>query len=202
MSSSRKCRECGIALVGKSPKAIFCCARQRNRNRMREWRQKNVIRYLKYQRDYRARLTTEQKNANKLRSKLWREVNKERRDQATREWRQRNPQWVIDYSKAYYRKNREKIRAAARERMKAMRSENKLIVIRAYGGRCSCCGETINAFLCLDHVHGGGHAHRKSVTDMWTWARKNNYPSTLQLLCYNCNAAKAILGYCPHESTD
>src|SRR5258706_14541763 len=35
----------------------------------------------------------------------------------------------------------------------------------AYGGKCECCGETRREFLTIDHIHGGGQRHRKTLTD-------------------------------------
>jgi hypothetical protein len=34
---------------------------------------------------------------------------------------------------------------------------------------------------------------------IWNWIKKNNYPERLQILCFNCNMAKAHNGYCPHS---
>lgn len=33
---------------------------------------------------------------------------------------------------------------------------------------------------------------------MWRWAKNNGYPSTLRLLCFNCNFAEHW-GGCPHK---
>lgn len=73
--------------------------------------------------------------------------------------------------------------------------------MEAYGGQCACCGENELVFLCIDHVNNDGAEHRKEVgsgTSMYRWLRKNKYPSGFQVLCWNCNAAKSILGKCPH----
>lgn len=71
--------------------------------------------------------------------------------------------------------------------------------IAAYGGKCKCCGESAYQFLCFDHVNNDGAEHRKEVapTQLLHWLKKNNYPDTIQLLCYNCNMAKSIHGGCP-----
>ena len=72
------------------------------------------------------------------------------------------------------------------------------MVIKAYGGKCSCCGNSDPRFLTLDHKNNDGNKHRKNVTDTYRWAIANNFPDTLQLLCYNCNMGKSIYGVCPH----
>jgi hypothetical protein len=78
--------------------------------------------------------------------------------------------------------------------------------IMAYGGyRCACpgCTETTPEFLHIDHTNNDGAAHRRETKGtrglgLYFWLKKNNYPSGFQVLCANCNHAKAIYGYCPH----
>jgi len=33
-------------------------------------------------------------------------------------------------------------------------------IFNAYGTSCACCGETEPAFLCIDHITGGGRQER------------------------------------------
>lgn len=90
---------------------------------------------------------------------------------------------------------------------RARRLSNRDTVLRAYGGRCACCGEPEQAFLTVDHVNNDGKAHRRELgatggsgtPRLYTWAIKHNFPPSLQLLCWNCNLAKAIYGACPHQ---
>ena len=101
-----------------------------------------------------------------------------------------------------------------RQRLLAIqkRKERKIRVINKYGGKCICCEESEIVFLCLDHKNGGGNEHRRqmnkqkgrcgsSSTQFYKWVEKNNYPDILQVLCYNCNAAKEISDdrICPHQ---
>lgn len=69
--------------------------------------------------------------------------------------------------------------------------------------KCNCCGEGVYAFLTLDHMNDDGAAHRKEKgwgTNIWRDLRKNDYPEGYQVLCYNCNCARAHNnGVCPHE---
>jgi hypothetical protein len=75
----------------------------------------------------------------------------------------------------------------------------------AYGGsppRCACCGEVEYAFLALDHINGGGNAHRRQVgagsTGVMYALRKAGWPPGYRVLCHNCNLAIAWYGRCPH----
>ena len=67
---------------------------------------------------------------------------------------------------------------------------------------CACCGEYIVEFLSLDHVDGRKvleHGKYMMGTRLYYWARRNDYPPTLQVLCFNCNCAKGSYGICPHK---
>lgn len=73
----------------------------------------------------------------------------------------------------------------------------------AYGGPiCVCCGETIQEFLQIDHVNNDGNVQRKMYPEsrnLCAWLKKRGYPPGYQVLCANCNLAKARCGVCPHE---
>lgn len=79
----------------------------------------------------------------------------------------------------------------------------KTDTISAYGGKCSCCGETELRFLTIDHMEGNGREHRKKIGRGWRfyiWLSKRGYPTKgYRLLCYNCNCARGQYGECPHE---
>jgi hypothetical protein len=69
--------------------------------------------------------------------------------------------------------------------------------------KCSCCGEAHFEFLTIDHVNGGGHAHRKSIKaghQIYAWLRRNNFPKEFRVLCANCNMSHGLFGYCPHTT--
>ena len=72
--------------------------------------------------------------------------------------------------------------------------------ITHYGGSCAYCGESIEVFLTFDHVNDDGGEFRKQKNgtnrglNMGRWLRQNNYPANIQLLCSNCNSAKAKIG--------
>ena len=84
----------------------------------------------------------------------------------------------------------------------AYRYKLKKDVLNHYGHKCACCGETTFEFLTLDHIDGNGAKHRKRVGNVYSWLRKNNYPSGYQILCFNCNCAKGFYGKCPHQNKE
>lgn len=104
------------------------------------------------------------------------------------------------------RKNCEACLAVMCREQKDSLAKLRAKVIAGYGGRCQCCGENIPEFLTLDHVNNDGKQHRASLghnrggSPMMRWAVSNNYPDSLQLLCWNCNLAKSLYGECPHKT--
>ena len=103
--------------------------------------------------------------------------------------RNRQAKWVAkqpDHS-AYQKNYREAIR---RE------------VIQAYGGKCSCGGETRFEFLTLDHVDNDGAEHRREIGEssnqLVLWAKRNKFPKRLRCMCFNCNVSTYRYGACPH----
>lgn len=106
-----------------------------------------------------------------------------------------------DYFRDYYHKYKEARRES--DRLSVLR--RKLKVLDHYGGVCSCCGESWPVFLTMDHIHGGGNAHRRTSSDVkviYRWLVRNNYPPGFQVLCFNCNFAKHVKKVCPHQSTN
>lgn len=76
-------------------------------------------------------------------------------------------------------------------------------IIEAYGGSCQCCGETEDVFLTIDHVNGGGTAHRRSLGGgnrrMMLAIIAAGFPSEYQIQCFNCNLGRSRNGgICPH----
>ncbi len=83
-----------------------------------------------------------------------------------------------------------------------LRSRRKLKAeaIKAYGGKCACCGEKRFELLSIDHIKGGGTAHRREIgPDIYPYLRARKYPSGYRLLCMNCNFTIGKLGFCPHK---
>ena len=98
--------------------------------------------------------------------------------------------------------DRERIRQRARERARRIRER----VIKKYGGRCQCpgCGVTQYEFLVIDHVNGGGSKERRekwssSSQTFFTYLDRHPRSAKYQVLCQNCNSAKAYHSGCPHH---
>jgi hypothetical protein len=77
----------------------------------------------------------------------------------------------------------------------------------AYGGECACCGLGDQRFLTIDHILNDGKLDkingRRSGSQLYRYLRRNGYPKDrYQVLCYNCNLAKAHNnGICPHKQS-
>lgn len=117
-----------------------------------------------------------------------------------RQWRKDNAKRVKEYRKELYSKHHEKWSANNKRKY----VERRKLVIEKYGNKCNCCGEKNIYFLTLDHVNNDGFVHRKKYRgNMFDWARINNYPTSLQILCFNCNSARQWYGgiekICPHK---
>jgi hypothetical protein len=82
----------------------------------------------------------------------------------------------------------------------------KLEVMTHYSGGkpfCACCRVDDMVFLTIDHVKNDGAVHRRtgqtSGTPFYYWLRRSNYPVNYQVLCWNCQHAKAVGVICPHK---
>ena len=117
-----------------------------------------------------------------------------------------------EYARRYYWKHREERLAYMRERDNAhyqkanrkSRAKLKAEVYSHYGDKCGCCGEANLAFLTIEHLNGGGRAHRRviggSATSLLYDIKKRDFPPEFEILCFNCNCGKARNGgVCPHK---
>ena len=104
----------------------------------------------------------------------------------------------LDNLTTWCNKCREKVKIAGKFR----RDRIKELVIRTYGGKCACCAESRIEFLSIDHKYNDGNIDRKehglSGNSIYVRIRDSGFPEHLQVLCYNCNMAKAFYGNCPH----
>lgn len=80
------------------------------------------------------------------------------------------------------------------------------LIFDAYGRECACCGESEREFLAVDHIFGGGRAHRLEIgggkcggNRFYQWLVNNKFPTGFRILCHNCNQARGHYGACPHE---
>lgn len=96
----------------------------------------------------------------------------------------------------------------ASKRKSAAYWRDKVVALEAYGGRCTCCGESEPSFLTFDHLEGGGGAHRRQDSlarkNISRWLIEQGYPPEFQILCMNChhaidNGPGHLQGKCPHR---
>ena len=104
------------------------------------------------------------------------------------------------YRRQHYQDNKEIYLARARRTQANLKKR----ILDSYGTECACCGEDEPTFLELDHINGGGTAHRKEIgggSHYWAWIIRNNFPEEYQILCSNCNTGKHRNGgICPHNN--
>ena len=104
-----------------------------------------------------------------------------------REWRTKNPDWKT---------NNEEYRKRLR-----------LEVLTHYSNgtpKCACCSESNIQFLEMDHIDGGGTAHRKTLAasshGFLARIKRMGFPDGLRVLCSNCYKAVSHYGSCPHPN--
>ena len=81
----------------------------------------------------------------------------------------------------------------------------RTIIIDAYGGKCSCCGESNVCFLSIDHIDNNGAEERLIYKGQSTFYNKiinEHFPATYRLLCHSCNLGRYFNGgICPHKES-
>lgn len=124
-------------------------------------------------------------------------VSKARMPRLTDEQRSQRKDEHREYNKQYRLRNLETLKIQKKNYM----NKTKLDGIIAYGGKCSCCGESTYEFLTIEHLNGRDKSDKKKLTgkQMWVRAKAEGYPDTYTVLCFNCNCAKGAFGTCPHQ---
>jgi hypothetical protein len=95
----------------------------------------------------------------------------------------------------YCKENKDRLR-------KKGKSVLKKEMVTAYGGKCSCCGETELTFLTLEHIHRNGKEHRQIVGrgGVWIDLRRKGWPQDgYTVFCWNCQMATRYGAPCPHQ---
>ena len=150
---------------------------------------KDLVERSEYNQDYYEKHKTELLPKIRKRTKIWQASQREHCNEYQRDSRKENP-------------------APWREVTRRYRAKLKADGIAAYGGCCQCCGETELDFLTCDHVKGGGNKHRAELKKqgqfggggMWLVAKKEKYPPTYRVLCWNCQwGARLHNGVCTHK---
>jgi hypothetical protein len=121
----------------------------------------------------------------------YRAGNREKVRASGRRRRRANPEQYRELDRRQKQANRESIRERARRRYWNLRDA----VLDHYGRSCACCGSTER--LTIDHVNGGGKAHRIALfgrsavsTRMYRWLIEQGFPPGYQTLCGRCNTNK------------
>lgn len=116
-----------------------------------------------------------------------------------------DPERAREYSAGYKRVWRAEHLESERERSRLAQQKRRIRALQALGGSCVCCGESDEAFLCIDHADGGGAAHRRRVGGKGVVGlvlRGEHEGGEYQVLCANCNMAKERVGGCPHAAAE
>lgn len=113
-------------------------------------------------------------------------------------------EWFRNYKRKYRIDGRDKVkRKYNRDYFRNYQRKAREYVLKEYGGKCLCCGESELVFLAIDHIDGGGNKHRNcgeiKITNIAMWLIKNNFPKGFRVLCHNCNMAMGLYGRCPHD---
>ena len=126
--------------------------------------------------------------------------------------RKKNENWAKNYPK-----NKDRLS----KKTKLDRITNKKTVFKHYSkGKlvCNCCkldgnyGRIVGLdFLTVDHIMPKkemekneemkkiGYSSTRKGSSLYQWLITTNFPNGFQILCWNCNKAKGILGKCPHQ---
>jgi hypothetical protein len=142
----------------------------------------------------------------KIMNTKWIDKNLERKREvnkiAMRKYRKKYPEKIKKQRKKFWLLHGDKYKKISREKNKITRKE----IIDKYGGKCDCCGINDYRFLCLDHKNNDGYKARKYIRagfGLHKWIKKNNYPDSIRVLCFNCNFGRAFYGgiekICPHK---
>ncbi len=141
-----------------------------------EWRAYQKRRQAEYKRQW-----------NAAKGKQYRSDNKHRISKQQKKYRETHP----DYHKKYIAEHRQQKNQYDKE----FRARLKIRVIRHYSHgemKCKHCGYSDIRALSIDHIGGGGCAHRKQIGKraIYQWLKDSKYPDGFQVLCMNCQFIK------------
>lgn len=110
--------------------------------------------------------------------------------------------WIADNKdrlKSYHQQYRRDHKDFLTARKREAANQAKIEGIKAYGGKCVCCGEKRIEFLTIDHIKGRQGEKKRTGKQGWLRLKYQGFPKrNIQLMCFNCNCAKSIYGACPH----
>lgn len=117
-------------------------------------------------------------------AKRWRDANPERAREMVRRWVEENPE----------QNRRIQRESAARRRARLFQD-----FLDAYGRECTCCGESNERFLTIEHIGGLQGRQRTNPTSEIVRLREAGWPDDVTIFCFNCNlGAQRNGGDCPH----
>lgn len=125
------------------------------------------------------------------------QLNKERIIARNQEYRRKNKERVYAQNCRWRRENKEKI--AQQKKRHALQLKMEVLTHYSMGAPCCArCGMADIDVLCIDHIEGGGAAHRRDSrlvgrVAFYYFLRRQGYPGGYQILCYNCNRKKYVL---------
>lgn len=129
------------------------------------------------------------------------EICRERSRVYSKTCRIKRPDKCKSYVLRWYKANKQRVSKQHKER----RDNIKYLIFEHYGNACACCNESHKEFLTIDHINNDGALFRKNNPNKRSNAAfyksiiDSNFPTNLQLLCWNCNCAKQFHNICPHK---
>lgn len=130
--------------------------------------------------------------------------NRETKNAYSREWKKQHRAQVSAYNKKYRSEHPEETKAYQKAwddaNRKGISKKWKDAFYDMYGRVCTCCGESRQEFLTVEHKHGRTSEHKgKFGHAVYRLCTKEYRPDLYETLCMNCNFSKGKYGYCPHE---
>jgi hypothetical protein len=150
--------------------------------------------YYKFKQDYLKLHPDEQIEALRLRrQKYWDNIEQRRAQTNQYNNSEERKKHRSDYAKKYNQEHLHELTVKRRYH----RRNARLKVYQHYSNgtmKCAKCGNNDIDVLSIDHINGGGNAHRKNVVHSHTeeWLVRNNFPDGFQVLCMNCQFKKRV----------
>lgn len=191
MGRRSRCKACVCAHACQYRAANQEAVREYNR----QYREANHEAVLEYNRRYREdeSYREAEREYDRQRYADNREAERDRR----RRHREANPEAAREYDRRHYAENRE----AEIERNRRYVAHIQALVFNHYGWLCACCSTART--LSIDHVNGGGTAHRMALfgrstesVQFYLFLIAEGFPAGYQTLCNRCNASKASGPHC------
>jgi hypothetical protein len=122
------------------------------------------------------------------------------------EWNKNNPDRRKHISRESARRIRKTVDGKQRANLNARKhtKRRRVMIVKLFGGKCVCCGESHIEFLSIQHKNNDGAEHRRRIGmgGTYNWIRKNTEEAkkTMELMCMNCNSSLGFFHYCPHKT--